>query len=149
MSFSPIHCVALAIQKLYFPAIFGLPIATKSTITFNVLIIIMYQLHHVVGHEFLFYLVCLMSISHNFEVKGHCWCTLTFTISKTDVSILIIFFLNVVWVFVFNCCKFYFGTVMGFRRYMAKFDDTYGILLLINRYVCIQIFFTQYHKYVD
>ena len=61
-----------AIQKLDFRAIFGLPIATKSTITLNVIIVFTYQLHHVVAHKFLFYLICLMSISHNFEVKDHC-----------------------------------------------------------------------------
>ena len=52
----------LEIQKLNFPAIFGLPIATKSTLTFNVIIVIMYQLHHVLAHKFLFHLICLMSI---------------------------------------------------------------------------------------
>ena len=61
-----------AIQELNFPAIFGLPIATKLTTTLSVIIVFTYQLRHVVAHKFLFHLICLMTISHSFEVKGHC-----------------------------------------------------------------------------
>ena len=38
--------------------------------------------------------------------------TTTFAVTKTDVSILMNFSLNV-WVFLFDCCTLYFGTAMG------------------------------------